>query len=188
MFFFSINYLIILFIKEVNIRHKFFLFLIIILLLLILGLYYQLDGIVFLFLISEFSVVLIFIVMFSQLYSYANKTAKSSIRYLTVLFFSFNYMYYDISVLNYKSFYQNYNNQLNDYYYIYNYLFEKQIIVTFLIIFIITFYSLFFILLYFNLKKAQNIELKKLSQLTILRKQSITHQANNVVYIRSFQK
>jgi hypothetical protein len=183
-FFFLINN----FFIETNIRKKFFLFLIIFFSFICIGLYYNLDGIILLFVISELSILLIFITMFSQLYSYNKKTNKivSNIFFYILILINFNY--YDIKILNYNNFYSYYNINLNDFYYIYNFYFEKQILLTILIIFIISLYSIFFILLYFNIKKKQNIEQNKTKQINILRKQSILHQSNYNTTIRNFQK
>ena len=188
LFLFIVLHLFNIFFLETNIRKKFFLFLVLFFFFFILGLYYNLDGIIFLFVISEFSVILIFITMFSQLYSYSKKNIKYSSYYIFFILLYLNYTFYDTSLINYDNFYTFYNIQLNDFYYFYNYFFEKQILVTFLIIFIITFYSIFFILLYFNLKKKQNIEQKKIKQLNILRKQNILHQSNYTTKIRTFKK
>lgn len=185
--FFIILHIFNIFFTETNIRKKFFLFLLLFIFFFFIGLYYNLDGIIFLFVISEFSVLLIFITMFSQLYSYSKKNIKYSSYFIFILLVFLNYQFYDTTIISYENFYSFYNIQLNDFYYFYNYFFEKQILVTFLIIFIITFYSIFFILLYFNLKKKQNIEQKKSKQLNILRKQNILHQSNYNTKIRTFK-
>lgn len=176
------------FFYETNIRKKFFLFIILFLFFFSLGLYYNLDGIIFIFVISEFSVLLIFITMFSQLYSYSKKSIKYSSNILFFLLFCLNIIFYDSKIISYNNFYSYYNIHFNDFYYFFNFFFEKQILVTFLIIFIITFYSIFFILLYFNLKKKQNIENSNLKQINILRKQNIIKQANYNTKIRTFKK
>jgi len=176
------------FFYETNVRKKFFLFIVLFVFFFSLGLYYNLDGIVFIFVISEFSVLLIFITMFSQLYSYSKKTTKYSSNFFLILIFTINIIFYDSKVLSYTSFYSFYNIYFNDFYYFFNFFFEKQILATFLIIFIITFYSIFFILLYFNLKKKQNIEQSNLKQIYILRKQNILKQSNYNSKIRIFKK
>lgn len=188
LFLFIILHLFNLFFTEINIRKKFFFFLVLFFFFFILGLYYSLDGIIFLFIISEFSVLLIFITMFSQLYSYSKKNIKYTSHYIFFILLALNYKFYDTNIISYDNFYSFYNIQLNDFYYFYNYFFEKQILVTFLIIFIITFYSIFFILLYFNLKKKQNIEQTKYKQINILRKQNILHQSNYNTKVRNFKK
>lgn len=176
------------FINEVNIRKKFFLFLIIFFIFMCIGFFYNLDGIVMLFVISELSVLLIFITMFSQIYAFTNKTKKISSFIFFILLIIFNYSFYDIKTLKYNNFYNYFNVTLNDFYYIYNYYFEKQILVTILIMFIITIYSIVFILFYFNFKKQQNFENNKIKNILLLRKQNIIHQSNYLTKIRVFQK
>lgn len=126
--------------------------------------------------------------MFSQLYSYNNKSVNSSFYIIFFLLLFLNYSFFEVKTLNYQNFYSFYNVNLNDFYYIYNYYFEKQILVTVMVIFIITVYSIFFILLYFSIKKKQNIETNSKKQLSLLRKQNILHQSNYETKIRLFQK
>lgn len=171
-----------------QIRKKFFLLLVLIVVLSSIAFYYNLDGLVMMFLISELSVILIFIVMFSQLYSYSNKEEKQNNLYGLILIFLLNFNYFEQNIIQYKNYYCVYNIVLNDFYYIYNIYFEKQILITVLITLIITFYSIFFILLYFSLK-ANIFNIKNLNKnLYLLRKQNIIHQSNYNSKIRFFNK
>ena len=175
------------FIISTNIRRKFFLFIILLFSTVSIALYYNLDGIVMMFLVSELSIILIFITMFSQLYGYNKKNTKFSTLFIFTIIFILNIEYYDTKILNYNNFYSFSAININDFYYIYNFFFEKQITVTIFIIFILTLYSIFFILLYFNFKKFQNSESSKVSNLILLRKQNILHQSNYNTKIRVFQ-
>lgn len=170
-----------------QIRKKFLLLLPIILLISGIGFYYNLDGLVMMFLVSELSVILIFIVMFSQLFNYNyEKTTQNNVTIVFIIFI-LNFNYYEYNIIKHTSYYSYYNIILNDFYYIYNTYFEKQILITILITLIITFYSIFFILLYFNLKKnIYNIKnIKK--NLYLLRKQNIVHQSNYNTKVRFFK-
>lgn len=184
----SLFFLINKFFLEIDTRKKFFLFIILFIIFLFIGFYYNLDGVIMLFAISELSILLIFITMYSQIYSYSKKNNKISSFLIFISLIAINFQYFEIKLLNYKSFYSFYNITLNDFYYIYNFYFEKQILLTIIVLFIITLYSIFFILLYFNLKKKQNIEQSKISQINLLRKQNILHQSNYSTFIRNFQK
>ena len=175
------------FIISTDIRRKFFLFIILLFSTVSIALYYNLDGIVMMFLVSELSIILIFITMFSQLYGYNKKNTKFSTLFIFTIIFILNIEYYDTKILNYDNFYSFSAININDFYYIYNFFFEKQITVTIFIIFILTLYSIFFILLYFNFKKFQNSESSKVSNLILLRKQNILHQSNYNTKIRVFQ-
>lgn len=139
------------------------------------------------FFVSELTVILIFIVMFSQLYSYNVEKLKQNNLYLIIFLFLVNFNYYEVNIILYKNYYSYYVVILNDFYYIYNTYFEKQIIITILVTLIITFYSIFFILFYFNLKK--NIySIKNINKnLYLLRKQNIVHQSNYNSKIRFFK-
>ena len=130
----TLLFLINLFFIETNIRKKFFLFLVIFFCFMGVGLYYNLDGIIMLFIISELSVLLVFITMFSQLYSFNNKSYKISSFFVLSLLIFLNYSFYDSSLIKYVNFYEFYNITSNDFYFIYNFYFEKQILLTLLII------------------------------------------------------
>lgn len=175
------------FIISTDIRKKFFLFIILLFSTVSIALYYNLDGIIMMFLVSELSIILIFITMFSQLYGYNKKNTKFSTLFIFSIIFILNIEYYDTKILNYNNFYSFSAININDFYYIYNFFFEKQISVTIFIIFILTLYSIFFILLYFNFKKFQNSESSKVSNLILLRKQNLLHQSNYNTKIRIFQ-
>jgi hypothetical protein len=181
-------FLVNLFFIETNIRKKFFLFLVIFFCFMGIGLYYNLDGIIMLFIISELSVLLVFITMFSQLYSFNNKSYKISSFFVLSLLIFLNYSFYDSGLIKYVNFYEFYNITLNDFYFIYNFYFEKQILLTLLIMFIITLYSIVFMLFYFNIKKKNNIEESKFKQIFLLRKQNLNHQSNYLTKTRTFQK
>lgn len=175
------------FIVSSDIRKKFFLFIILLFSTVAIALYYNLDGIVMMFLVSELSVILIFITMFSQLYGYTKKSSKFSTLFVFGVIFVLNLEYYNTKVLNYNNFYSYSAININDFYYIYNFFFEKQITVSIFVIFILTIYSIFFILLYFNFKKFQNSESSKIKNLILLRKQNLLHQSNYNTKIRIFQ-
>jgi len=175
------------FLITTNIRKKFFLFLVMFFITLSIGLYYNLDGMVMMFAVSELSVVLIFITMFSQLYSFNKKTLVLNNFIIIIILSLLNYNFYATDIIKYNNFYSSYSININDFYYIYNCYFEKQILLTIFIIFIITLYSVYFILLYFNFKKIQNFEIKKLNNINFLKKQNIIHQSNYKTTIRMFQ-
>lgn len=160
---------------------------ILIFLLSFIGIYYSLDGIILMFLISELSLILIFITMFSQLYTYNKENTKyNNITYVIILLV-LNYNFYQTNIITYKNYYTHYSININDFYYIYNCYFEKQILLTIITLFIITLYSIFFILLYYNLKghMVEKHNFKK--NLFLLRKQSLIHQVNYNSKIRFFK-
>ncbi len=185
---FSLLYLINNFIFNINIRKKFFLLVIILFLTVFIGLYYNLDGIIMIFFISELSVILIFIALFSQLYTYEKNVKKNvNVIIFTIILTLLNIEFYNTNFLLYNNFYSWYSININDFYYIYNFFFEKQIFTTILTTIILTIYSVFFILVYFKLKKLQNYEHSKVKNLILLRKQNIINQANYKTKLRIFK-
>jgi hypothetical protein len=193
--FININYLVLLllfvfliskFFLTVYVRFKFVLFLINLTILSSISIFYNFDGLTMMFLVSELSVILIFIVMFSQLYSYNNENNKESNLFLFVILL-LNINFFESSLISYKNYYSYNQILLNDFFYIYNLYFEKQILITLFTVIIITLYSIFFILFYYNLKnKIQNKTLIT-KNLYLLRKQNIIHQANYNTKIKFFK-
>jgi len=176
------------FFTQNNIRIKFFFFIILFFLTCFIGLYYNLDGIIMLFMICELSIILIFITLYSQLYSVYNKNYNNyKIKYFIIIVIIFNITHYSTNVIKYNYYYSYYNIIVNDFYYIFNFFFEKQIFLTIIITFIITLYSIFFILLFFNIKQLLNKNTKKRKNIYFIRKQNIIHQSNFLNKIRIFQ-
>jgi hypothetical protein len=161
-----------------EVRKKFALLLILIVLICCIGFYYFLDGLVMMFLLTELTLVLIFIIMFSQIYSYNFQSLKYKNVFFVIVVFFMNFSYYEIKIINYKSYYSYYNILLNDFYYIYNNFFEKEILLTIIITLAVTLYSVFFILFYFNLKSNLYKHKNFKKNLYLLRKQNIIHQSN----------
>lgn len=126
--------------------------------------------------------------MYSQLFNFTKTTTKYSSFFFIFIILSFNFTFYNVKLIHFINFYSTYSTTINDFYYIFNCYFEKHILLTTLIIFIITLYSIYFILFYFNLKKLQNIEILKIKNLNLLRKQNLIHQNNYLTKIRIFQK
>jgi len=161
-----------------EVRKKFALLLILIMLICCIGFYYFLDGLVMMFLLTELTLVLIFIIMFSQIYNYNCQSLKYKNVFFVIVVFFINFSYYEIKIINYKSYYSYYNILLNDFYYIYNNFFEKEILLTIIITLAVTLYSVFFILFYFNLKSNLYKHKNFKKNLYLLRKQNIIHQSN----------
>lgn len=181
-------YIISKFLVTSNIRNKFFLFIINCFIVVGLGLYYSLDGLVMLFFVCELTIILVFVILFSQLYSYYKEEKKSYISSIIIIsMFIFNLNFYSLDVISFKNFYSYSNIIVNDFYYIYNLYFEKQILLTILILFIITIYSIFFILLFYNLKMFSINSTVVKKKIFLLRKQNLIHQNNYNTKIRVFK-
>ena len=105
------------------------------------------------------------IIIFSQLTSFSIQTQKKKGALFVLFFFLLSYSTYDIQILSYKSFYSQQNYQLNDFFYFFNFFFEKQTLLTLFVIILITIYSLFFIVLYFITKQFKLSENNKNSKI-----------------------
>jgi hypothetical protein len=171
-------FLINMFLISLEIKKKFALLLVLLVLVSCIGFYYLLDGFVMMFLLTEITLVLIFITMFSQIYSYNCQNLKYKNLFFVIIVFLINLTYYEVKIINYKSYYSHYNILLNDFYYIYNTFFEKEILLTIIVTITITLYSFFFILFYFNLKNNIHNHKNFKKNLYLLRKQSVIHQSN----------
>ena len=175
------------FIVTNQIRVKFLLLLILLFITSSISLYYSLDGLVMMFLISELSIILVFITMFSQLYSYNKENSYQFSFLFTIILLTVNCSFYQTDIISYRSYYSFSNIILNDFYYIYNCYFEKQVILTIITLFIITIYSIFFILIYFSLKTSKIVKNNIQKNFYLLRKQNLTHQVNYNSKIRFFK-
>ena len=184
LFIYIINY----FFVTSNVRNKFFLFLVNLLIFIGIGLFYNLDGLVMIFFISELTIILIFVILFSQIYSHYKQKYTNFKFIFAILIVIMNCGYYEVGITGYKNFYVYSNIVLNDFYYIYNSYFEKQILLTVFTLLIITLYSIFFILLHYLLKQSLYSESKKRRGLFLLRKQNLIHQNNYNTKIRLFKK
>lgn len=184
LYIYIINY----FFVTANVRNKFFLFLVNLLIFIGIGLFYNLDGLVMIFFISELTIILIFIILFSQIYNHYKQKYTNFKFIFAALIVMMNYNYYEVGVTSYKNFYIYSNIVLNDFYYIYNSYFEKQILLTVFTLLIITLYSIFFILLHYLLKQSLYSESRKKRSLFLLRKQNLIHQNNYNTKIRLFKK
>lgn len=171
-----------------SIRTKFALFVVNLFVMIGIGLYYSLDGLIMLFFISELTIILIFIVLFSQLYShYTDLKPRNTHLLVALLLLAANFTYYTTTLIPYSNFYSYYNVNLNDFYYIYNTYFEKYLLLTIFTVLIITLYSMFFILVYYVIKAKAAEEVVKKKKIYLLRKQNILHQNNYNTTIRIFK-
>ena len=118
------------FLITTNVRQKFLLLLLNILILSGVGFYYEIDGLVLMFLVCELSVLLIFIILYAQIYNYYKLSNKLNTIFFIIFICLLNFNYYETKLLNFNNFYTHYNIVLNDFTYIYILYFEKLILLT----------------------------------------------------------
>lgn len=139
---------------------------------------------------AEFTIVLLFLMTYIQLYS--NYTfIKLEVNYrILVGFFLLLVLFYQ--PLNNFYFYTCYYKAINhivssDFYILYYFLFEKLPVLVILMTLIISFFSLFFIVVYYSLKLTKLDANKNLKNLYFLRKQNLVKQTAFKTKVYTFQ-
>jgi len=131
-----------------SLRKKFMFFILVVLSYSIWGFLLDLDGMMLVLLTTEFTIVLLFLMTYIQLYhNFSFVTFYVNYRYLAI-FLIFFIIFYE--PLNSFYFYTNYYQSVthivsSDFYILYHFLFEKLPLLVILMTLIISFFSLFFI-------------------------------------------
>lgn len=173
-----------------DLRKKFLSFILVVFLFSVFGFMHDLDGIFIIFLIAEFTIFLVFLMSYTQLYSsysFINSKWRISIVLVFIVIILLNY-----SATNSFHFYHSYYNSLNlivssDFYILYYLLFDQIPVLTLVIIFIISFFSLFFIIMYFSLKLVKSFSKINYKNVYWLRKQSLLKQTTFLNKLYTFQ-
>jgi hypothetical protein len=174
----------------IDLRRKFLFFILLIICYSIWGFMLDLDGIMLVFLTAEFTIFLLFLMTYLQLYGNFSFMAQK-INYLLLIICFLPLFFYSplFSFYFYNSFYKSlFHVVSSDFYILYYFLFEKLPLLVILITLIISFFSLFFIILYFNLKIAKLNLTKSTKNLYFLRKQQLLKQTNFSSKLYTFQK
>jgi hypothetical protein len=181
-----------LFINKNNIQKKILYFFILLILFNNLLLYFNFDGLSIIFLLTELTIIVVFILVYTTIYTkliILTKNYKLNYLFINILIL---YIYsYNIKTLTTFS-YINYYSFLsiivqNDFFFIYYFFFINYLFISFFLIVILSLFSLFFIILFFNLKKIKNklkIDKKKIF---FLKKQELIEQINFTNQLRNFQ-
>jgi len=173
-----------------TLRKRFFLFIVTVIVYSIWGFMLDLDGMMLVLLTAEFTIVLLFLMTYIQLYSnYEFVSNLSPVRYLFICIIFLPALY---NPLQSFYFYTNYYSAINhivasDFFILYYFLFDKLPILVILITLVISFFSLFFIIVYYNLKFAKNKEKQNSKNLYFLRKQILVKQTNFSNRLYTFQ-
>jgi hypothetical protein len=173
-----------------SLRNKFFWFFITVILFSIWGFVFNLDGMILVLMTAEFTILLILIMTYLQLYSYfsffKSETDATVLTILSLICLSFSssseHFFY------YTSYYKLINHIVaSDFYILYHFLFNKNPLLVVFLTLIISFFSLFFILLYFNLKLSKLNIVQQLSSILFLRKQILIKQTTFLAIALNFQ-
>lgn len=173
-----------------TLRKRFFLFIVTVIVYSIWGFMLDLDGMMLVLLTAEFTIVLLFLMTYIQLYSnYEFVSNVSPVRYLFICIIFLPALH---NPLQSFYFYTNYYSAINhivasDFFILYYFLFDKLPILVILMTLVISFFSLFFIIVYYNLKFAKNKEKQNSKNLYFLRKQILVKQTNFSNRLYTFQ-
>lgn len=173
-----------------TLRKRFFLFIVTVIVYSIWGFMLDLDGMMLVLLTAEFTIVLLFLMTYIQLYSnYEFVSNLSPVRYLFICIIFLPALH---NPLQSFYFYTNYYSAINhivasDFFILYYFLFDKLPILVILMTLVISFFSLFFIIVYYNLKFAKNKEKQNSKNLYFLRKQILVKQTNFSNRLYTFQ-
>lgn len=173
-----------------SLRKRFFLFTLLVIIFSVWGFLLDLDGMMLVLLTAEFTIVLLFLMTYVQLYSnYQFVTKGISYKFLLLLLLPLIIYYTPMYSFN---FYSNYYASINhvvasDFFILYYFLFDKLPSLVILMTLIISFFSLFFIVLYFNLKFTKNLKALGTKNIYFLRKQTLVKQTNFNTRLYTFQ-
>lgn len=150
----------------------------------------DLDGMMLVLLTAEFTIVLLFLMTYIQLYSNYQFLSSKKMYYFIYLFFILLPTFY--TPLYTFNFYSNFYNAINhivasDFFILYYFLFDKLPVLVILMTLVISFFSLFFIIVYYNLKFTKNSKAKEVKNLYFLRKQILVKQTNFNNRLYTFQ-
>ncbi len=173
-----------------SLRKKFLFFILSVLLFSIWGFLLDLDGMMLVLLTTEFTIVLLFLMTYIQLYS--NFTFISSYinyKYLGIFLLILFAVYQPLNNFHpYTNYYQSLNHVVSsDFYILYHFLFEKLPVLVIFMTLIISFFSLFFIVAYYSLKLVKLNTHKTLKNIYFLRKQNLIKQTAFNTKLYTFQ-
>ena len=170
-----------------KLRIRFTLFIVNLFIVLLYGVVLYLDGLYFIFTVTELTLVLLFIVVYTQLCdNLIYKILKLKYMWLSLLLFL--YTYWENLILVYFSYYDYINStKSNDFFIFFYFFFYKFSVVTVLLILIISFFSIYFILLYFTLKLLNSNYFNANKHMKFLRKQNLQKQILFKNMLRFFQ-
>lgn len=173
-----------------TLRKKFFFFIIVIVVYSVWGFMLNLDGMMLVMLTTEFTIILLFLMTYIQLYSnYSFITSKVTYKYVFV-FFPLFFFFFQIPNVFFASvsYYKLINHIVaSDFYILYYFLFDKLPILVLFLTLIISFFSLFFIVLYFSLKLTKLESAKTIKSTYFLRKQNLSKQTEFKSKLYTFQ-
>ncbi len=172
-----------------DLRKKFIFFIITIILFSIFGFLFDLDGIFLIFLTAEFTIFLLLLMTYTQLYNNYSFLKSQIYFYPIIFFFIILLQATPVSFFfGFTSYYKTLTNIVSgDFYILYYFLFDQVPVITIILILIISFFSLFFITMYFSLKLVKSFLIKNFKYIYFLRKQNLIKQTLFLNKVYTFQ-
>lgn len=173
-----------------SLRKKFLFYILVIISFSIWGFLLDLDGMMLVFLTAEFTIVLLFLMTYIQLYSnYTFIKSETNFKVFLLLVFLLLQYYVPLnSPYTFTCYYKSLNHIVSsDFFILYYFLFEKLPILVILVTLIISFFSLFFILIYYSLKLTKLDSFSTVKNLYFLRKQNLIKQTSFKTNLYTFQ-
>lgn len=173
-----------------SLRKKFLYYILGVVLFAVWGFLLDLDGMMLVLLTTEFTIILLFLMTYAQLYSnYTFIKFTVNYRYLLIFFVILLFVYEPLNTFYfYSCYYKSINHVVSsDFYILYYFLFEKLPLLVILMTLIISFFSLFFIVAYYSMKLVKLDAHKSLKNLYFLRKQNLIKQTAFTTKVYTFQ-
>jgi hypothetical protein len=171
-------------------RYKFFYFYLLLLAVSVWGFFFSLEGLIFLLLLGELLIILLFVLIYLTIQFYSGVKTQKTLVFMLILLIPFFFMLTGNLVnFNYLDVYSNLGKVVSDDFFIFFFFFFVDFyLLVYLIGAVLTIFSIFFILFYFSCKSYTN-SVKSFSQkLYILRKQQLVHQSSYKPKYVTFQK
>lgn len=173
-----------------SLRKKFIFYILTVISFAIWGFLLDLDGMMLVLLTAEFTIVLLFLMTYIQLYTnYSFIKSEINFRFFLLLAILIIQYYTPLHTpYTFICYYKSINHIVSsDFFILYYFLFEKLPVLVVLITLIISFFSLFFILVYYSLKLTKLDSFNTIKNLYFLRKQNLIKQTAFKTNLYTFQ-
>lgn len=156
------------------------------------GFFFSLESFVFLILLAELLIILLFIILYLTIQFFTLRNSKNNkYKYLFILIFAGFLLTGVVNNFNLINHYVYYNNlgklTSDDFFIFFYYFFYYYSLIVYLVGIILTLFSIFFIIFYFSCKLylVSIHQFKK--RIYILRKQNLNHQLQSKTFYKTFQ-
>lgn len=189
-----VGFIVWLLVKTISIRLKFLSFFFLICWAGIFGFYYNFDGIIFILLLTEFTLLFVFLLLFTRLTISVEVKHLPALTFIYCLILSlvFYYVFFQQPLLftMVKTIYSIFTTYIisSDFFIFFYFFFYSYPLLVVLLAVLLGLFSIFFIFIYFNIKVLGLVTYQKTLTTKILRKQQLVHQSAYIPSLRTFQQ